>query len=62
MSKGRCLLYHMAAKMYAVPCGYAVPSLGFYYIPNSASIKSKEDVKGALFRVSEGTLTIASKS
>jgi hypothetical protein len=39
-------MYRMAAKMYAVLCGYAVPGLVFYYIPNSASIKSKADVRG----------------
>jgi hypothetical protein len=34
-----------------------MPGLGFYYIPNNASVKAKLDVKAAVIRISEGILT-----
>jgi hypothetical protein len=55
--KGRCPLYKIASKLHAILCGYAVPGLGFYYIPNKASVKAKLDVKAAVIRVSDGVLT-----
>lgn len=56
--KARCPLYKVAAKMFAVPCGYAVEGLGFYYIPNTAVIKDRND-KTVMIRVIEGSLTTA---
>jgi hypothetical protein len=50
-------LYKIASKLHAILCGYAVPGLGFYYIPNKASVKVKLDVKAAVIRVSYGVLT-----
>jgi hypothetical protein len=55
--KGRCPLYKIASKVHAIPCGYAVPGLGFYHIPNKASVKAGLDVKAAVIRVSDGVLT-----
>jgi hypothetical protein len=55
--KGWCPLYKIASKLHAIPCGYAVPGLGFYYIPNNATVKAKLDVnKVAEFQVSDGLM------
>jgi hypothetical protein len=39
-----------------------MPGLGFYYIPNNASVKAKLDVKAAVIRISEGILNIRGHS
>jgi hypothetical protein len=41
--KSGCPLYKKANKVFAMTCGYAVDGLGFYYIPQSTMIKSKEN-------------------
>jgi uncharacterized 2Fe-2S/4Fe-4S cluster protein (DUF4445 family) len=53
--KVRCLKFR-AAKMLAIPCGYAVEGLGFFHIPNDVVAKQKIDARSALIRVMEGTL------
>jgi hypothetical protein len=46
-----------AIKSFALTCGYVVYGLGFYYIPHAASIKSRDDTKVALIRVTEGIMS-----
>lgn len=41
----------------AVPCGYAVEGLGFYFIPVAENPKINLEEKSALVRVLEGSLT-----
>ena len=41
----------------AIPCGYAVEGLGFYYIPYNGAQKNKKEEKNATVRVIEGSLT-----
>jgi hypothetical protein len=48
-----------ADKPIAIPCGYAVENLGFYYIPHVGVQKAKSESKGALVRVLEGSITAA---
>ena len=42
---------------FAMPCGYAVEGLGFYYITPPANFKNKGESKTAVIRVSGGSLT-----
>ena len=46
------------AKPTAELCGYAVPGLGFYYIPFSGNQKAKIDLTEAIVKVSDGSLTV----
>jgi hypothetical protein len=46
-------------KPMAIPCGYAVENLGFYYIPHTGVRKARTENKGALVRVLEGSITTA---
>ena len=39
-------------------CGYAVPGLGFYYIPFSGNQKAKIEPIEAIVKVSDGSLTV----
>jgi hypothetical protein len=48
-----------ADKPLAIPCGYAVENLGFYYIPHVGVQKAKSECKGALVWVLEGSITTA---
>ena len=41
----------------AIPCGYAVEGLGFYFIPVAENPKSNLVEKSAVVRVLEGSLT-----
>jgi hypothetical protein len=41
----------------AIPCGYAVEGLGFYFIPVIENSKIASDDKSAMVRVLEGSLT-----
>ena len=41
----------------AIPCGYAVEGLGFYFIPVIENPKLPSDDKSAVVRVLEGSLT-----
>jgi hypothetical protein len=42
----------------AVPCGYVVEGLGFYFIPVAENPKIASDHKSAVVRVLEGSLTV----
>jgi len=61
----RCPIYRSVqpdtkkANAFAIPCGYAVEGLGFYYINSPESFKSKVESKTAVIRVSGGSLTAA---
>ena len=61
----RCPIYRSVqpdtkkAIAFAIPCGYAVEGLGFYYINSPESFKSKVESKMAVIRVSGGSLTAA---
>jgi len=46
-------------KPMAIPWGYAVENLGFYYIPHTGAHKARSESKGALVRVLEGSITAA---
>jgi hypothetical protein len=41
----------------AIPCGYAVEGLGFYFIPVTENPKVNLEEKSAVVRVLEGSLT-----
>ena len=41
----------------AIPCGYAVEGLGFYFIPVAENPKINLEIKSAVVRVLEGSLT-----
>ena len=43
----------------AIPCGYAVEGLGFYYIPYTEKQKTKTESREAVVTISEGSLTAA---
>ncbi|KAJ1275894.1 hypothetical protein BS78_05G171000 [Paspalum vaginatum] len=45
------------AKPTAIPCGYAVDGLGFYFIPHTEKHVPKSDSRTALVKVIEGSLT-----
>ncbi|KAJ1273979.1 hypothetical protein BS78_05G028000 [Paspalum vaginatum] len=47
------------AKPTAIPCGYAVDGLGFYFIPHTEKHVPKSDSRSALVKVIEGSLTAA---
>ncbi|KAJ1255459.1 hypothetical protein BS78_K215100 [Paspalum vaginatum] len=51
--------YSKGAKPTAIPCGYAVDGLGFYYIPYNGKQKDTSDSKSAMVKVSEGSLTVS---
>jgi hypothetical protein len=44
-------------KTFAVPCGYAVDGLGFYYIPQPTHVKSKQGSCVGKVTVVEGSMT-----
>ena len=46
------------AKPTAELCGYAVPGLGFYYIPFSGNQKAKIEPTEAILKVSDGSLIV----
>lgn len=52
----RCPTYR-AAKEMAIPCGYAIEGLGFYYIPESVIPKQRINSNIALVRVDNGSLS-----
>jgi len=41
----------------AIPCGYAIEGLGFYFIPVIENPKIVSEDKSAVVRVLEGSLT-----
>ena len=43
----------------AIPCGFAVEGLGFYYIPYTEKQKNKTESRDAVVTISEGSLTAA---
>jgi hypothetical protein len=53
--KPRCPMFRVI-KMPAIPSGYAVEGLGFFFIPQDGSVKNKMDAREALIRVVEGSL------
>ncbi|KAL6658809.1 hypothetical protein ACP70R_002849 [Stipagrostis hirtigluma subsp. patula] len=46
-------------KIMAIPCGFAVPNLGFYYIPETVPNRTRVDAAAATIKVIQGQMTMA---
>jgi hypothetical protein len=46
-----------ACRTFAVPCGYAVEGLGFYYIPQPNPVKPRQGGCNGIVTVVEGSMT-----